>query len=546
MPQGSVRLFISDFKNGGSSYTMKKSNSTIYVIMFVLTMCFLFMSGMQREFRIFKIKPLNGVVDVPQREKLNFKNYYNFSFQKSVEKNLEVSFGFREPLIRLYNQYLWDFYDSYHSTEVLIGKDNWIFPKWHLNVPKYSSELTEKFDQQALYLYQLSNILKEYNTQLLVCFVPSKFEVYQEYVSKDIKHGDFNPIDYFCGKFDESGVNYINLTPMLYKMKNTAAFPSFSQTGAHWSNIASVYAADSIFKKLEKLSGINMPKMKIGAPHTAKTKNPDNDLELLLNLYRPVKSLPNYYADVEIVEDSTTTYSKLLTIGDSHFLNIAYNIPLNKIFSDYPYWYYAKRIFYDNQYQHVEQVDVAEEFISSDYILLLYNYFQTYYLDSDIVLRGMISLCFDKEEIDNVVKNICNDIKSNPEWRESVEQKALKGGKSFDEMLHLDATYIICQNPYNYFPQLNTLDIPTKRSRYNATIYDRFYNSDSTRKAVVLSEEEKEKNLEAMREKRISEIMNDMRESEEWMNSLKKKAKSKGKTLEEVMREDAIWVIQQE
>jgi len=470
---------------------MKKSDSIIYTVMFLLTMCFLFLSGIQRGFKIVKIKPLNGAFEVPEIKKLNFQNYYDFSFQKSVEKNLEVSFGFKEPLIRLYNQYLWDFYKNNHSTENLIGKNNWIFPKWHLNVPKYSPELAEKFDQQALYLYQLSHILKEYNTQLLICFVPSKLEIYREYVNEELgDYGNFNAIDYFCNKFDASGVNYINFTKMLYAMKDTAVFSPYSQTGAHWSAIASVYAADSIFKRFELLSGINMPKLKIGTPYIDRTRGQDNDLELLLNLYRPISQQINYYVNVDVVEDSTTRYPKMITIGDSHFGNIVDNIPLDRLFFSHPYWYYANSIFFDKKHEYVEQVDIAEEFISSDYVLLLYNAYQTYNIHSDVLLQGMISLCFDDEEIDKGVE---------------------------------------------FFSQLDTTGIPTHRNKNNALIYDKFYNVDGAHKIIALSEEEK-----------IAYIMRKMRNSEDWMTSLKKKAKNKNKTLEEVMREDAIWVIQQE
>ena len=470
---------------------MKKLNSIVYTVMFLLTMCFLFMSGIQRKFKIFKIKPLSGAIEIPQIKKANFENYYNFTFQKSVEKNLEAVFGFKEPLIRLYHQYLWDFYNNYHSTEDLIGKDNWIFPKWHLNVPKYSPELTEKFDKQALYLYLLSNILKEYNTQLLICFVPSKFEIYREYANKDLgDYNNFNAIDYFCSKFDESGVNYINFTQMLYAMKDTAVFNPYSQTGAHWSAIASVYAADSIFKRFESLSGINMPKLKIGTPYLDKTRGQDNDLELLLNLYRPMSQQINYYANVDLITDSTTIYPKMITIGDSHFGNIVDNVPLDRLFSSHPYWYYANSIFFDKKHEYVKQVDIAEEFISSDYVLLLYNAYQTYNIHSDVLLRGITSLCFDDEEIDKGVE---------------------------------------------FFSQLDTIEIPAHRNKNNAIIYDRFYNVDGTHKIITLSEEDN-----------IAYIMRKMSNSEEWMSSLKKKAKTKNKTLEEVMYEDAIWVIQQE
>jgi hypothetical protein len=369
---------------------MKKIDSKIFVVMFVLTMGFLFLSGLQRELRIVKLRKLNGAIEIPEIKKLNFKNYYNFSFQKSIEKSLEANFGFKEPLIRMYNQYIWDFYKRKKSWSVLVGKDNWLFPNWHTLAPEYSKELTDKFDKQAQYLYQLSNVLKEYNTQLLVCFIPSKLEVYKEYVTSDIgKNDDFNPINYFCNKFDSSGVNYINLTQMMFAFKDTAVFMPFTPTSAHWSNIATVYAADSIFKRFETLSGINMPKLKIGKPYISKTRGPDNDLEQMYNLCRPLAPQTDYYVDVELIADSTTIKPTMITIADSHFWTFYYNLKMGSIFSRCSYWYYANTIFYDNRYNNVKEVDLVPEFTNADFVLMMYSANQAYSIDMDILVRAL-------------------------------------------------------------------------------------------------------------------------------------------------------------
>jgi len=503
---------------------MKKLDTKIYVIMFSLTMCFLFLSGLQREVKIFKLKPLNGAVEIPQVAKFNFKNYYDGTYQKSLEEKLEVSFGFMAPLIRIYNQYVWDFYGKKYSRQVLVGEENWLFPNWHLYAPKRSKELTDKFDKQALYIYQLSNVLKEYNTQILVGFIPSKLDVYKEYVTSGIsKKDDFNPIDYFCDKFDDYGVNYINFTEMFYAMKDTAIFNPFTPSSAHWSNIASVYATDSIFKRFEELSGINMPKLKIGEPYISKTRTPDNDLEQLYNLCRTINPQTDYYVDVEMIKDSTTVHPMMITIGDSHFWTVSYNIPLKKVFSRCPYWYYASTIYFDKKYKNVEQADKVKEFIEADYILMLYSANQAYNMNTDLLAWTLILLCVDKEEIDMVIDDVVKTIKSNSEWKSNVEKKAAKQNKSFEEMVYSEARYVIRENPHKYFQQLNEFNVPLSKSKKLISIL----------------------NHEEPIEDRIAEIINSMHNNKEWMNSLKEKAKNSGKTLEEVMRGDALWIIKQ-
>jgi len=507
---------------------MKKSGSIIYGIMFLLTMGFLFLSGVQREVKIFKIRPLSGVVEAPEVEKFSFKNYYNATFQRSLEKNLELSFGFREPLIRLYNQYVWDFYKIKYSQQVLVGKENWLFPNWHLMAPECSKELTDRFDKQALYLYQLSNLLKEYNTHLLVCFIPSKLDIYKEYVTDGIgRKDDFNPIDYFCNKFDDSGVNYINFTQMFYDFKDTAVFMPFTPMSAHWSNIASVYATDSILKRFESLSGINMPKLKTGNPYIGKTREPDNDLELLLNLHRPFFRQIDYYVDVEVIKDSTTTHPMMLTIGDSHFWTVSYNIPLRDIFSRFPYWYYANTIYFDGKQKNVAQVNKIKEFIDADFILMMYSSNQVYNIDMDLLAWTLVSMCVDKEEVDRVINATMEDIISDAGWRKNVEQKALNRNQTFEEAVYSDARYIVRERLYKYFPQLNESGIPLSRSK--ELELELIFNSQL-----------------ATTDERIEEIIMRMQQSEEWMDDLKEKAKTQGRTLEEVMEGDARWMIKRQ
>lgn len=508
---------------------MKKSNLILYASMFALTMCFLWIFAIQREFNLFKVKPLNGVLPEVKVKKFNFRNYYDFSFQSSLEKKIERTFGFREPLIRLYNQYTWDFYKKNPSTSVLIGEDRWLYPTWHLKAKPFTDELRDKFDMQARIIYQLTEILKEYNTELLIGFIPGKMEVYPEHIGKRINPDVFNPINYYCQKFEEYGnINYLDLTALFFTYKDTALFEPFSQTGTHWSNIASVYAADTIFKTFEKLSNLGMSKLDISAPYIDATRSPDNDLELLLNLKRPIKQLDNYYVDVNPIKDSTTYLPKMITVGDSHFWNITYSVPLKEIFSSFPYWYYGNTIYFDYTHETVDDVDVHSEFIQSDYILLLYTSRQAYSLGSDVLAKALISLCIDNEELDVKIENIVTKMDADSVWRENIRQKAIKNNMAYEEAAYKDALFLINGNPYKYFTELD-VDIPSVRNRDN-DLFFKLYNESQKPQDEIDP---------------VVKIMNDMRRSKEWMDNLKEKAKARNQPVEEVMMQDAKWLLRQ-
>ena len=95
---------------------------------------------------------------------------------------------------------------------------------------------------------------------------------------------------------------------------------------------------------METLGNRNITNINIGEKYYAKTREPDDDLEQLLNLSFKIKSKPNLYADVTTIEDSTAVKPYFIVIGDSFFWTISYNIPLNNIFSKTPYWYYNSTI----------------------------------------------------------------------------------------------------------------------------------------------------------------------------------------------------------
>jgi len=512
-----------------------RKTKIIYTIMFVLTVLLLCLSALQSELKLFKVKPLSGVTNVPELKKFNFKNYYDLSFQKSLEKNIGANLGFKGPLIRMYNQYAYDLYDIRpNAGNVSQGKGNWLFPNWHLKAVPFSDELAARFNNNARYLSQLSNILKEYNTHVFVGFIPSKTEIYGEYLADHIKiDTSFNPINHYCGLFDEYGVDYINLTEMFKGAKGTAIFPPFSQTGTHWSNIMSVYSADTIFKILQDISGLNFPKLKISEPYADKTRDPDNDLESLYNLIRPFEQAQNYYVDVDIIEDSSTIHPKMIVIGDSHYWNCIYNLPLKKIFSENPYWYYSNTVYGSKKYKNVNQANVCEEFINSDCILVLYSSYQTYTFVQNLA-DFLIAICINSEEIDANIEKTITSMKSNKEWTQKLIDKSTKNNVSLEETMRNEALYLIKKNLYNYFPQLDVEGTPTCRSTEFLKTYDSIIN-----KADYLSEE----NLSE--EEQILLIMSNMRDNKDWMESLKQKAKSKNKPLEEVMRNNAKWIIEQ-
>ena len=97
----------------------------VKVILFSLTGLLLFASMFQKITHLWDFKKLNGVEIPAPMPDLTFQSISNGSFQDGTEAYLKQNFGFRQPLIRFYNQYLWDFYNTSIGNRGILslGKD---------------------------------------------------------------------------------------------------------------------------------------------------------------------------------------------------------------------------------------------------------------------------------------------------------------------------------------------------------------------------------------------------------------------------------------
>ena len=446
--------------------------------MFVSIIAVLILFLIQTITGIFTLKPLNGVTTEVEKPKLTLKSYADGSFQDDVENFCHANFGFREWLIRLYNQYIWSCFKETNNTTVVRGKGNWLFEEEHVRdhyesmMYKYtndSAEMRAIFETEVQRLWRVQELLKEHNIHIFVVINPSKDVIYPEYLPKNSTYNrpeGLRAYNYYKKRFDELGVNYIDFVPVFKKLKDSADYPLFPETGTHWSNIASVYAFDSILRYMEILGNQNLTNLEIGNKYQAETRIPDNDLELILNLASPIKSRPNLYVDVGVKKDSAAVKPNLLAVGDSYYWNILNNIPLWDIFQTHPYWYYNSTIYGDDKHTTVLQVDFEQELMRSDYIMLIYNPLTLYEFSSYFLPRALLHLCYDKTAIDSMARDLVEAITlHNPSFYNEAQQVAEKTKQRLEDVLYDDALYMLRIEPEKYFRDLDGNKLPATRNK---------------------------------------------------------------------------------
>lgn len=511
--------------------------STIKTILFALTALLLFASMFQKITHLCDLKKLNGVEIPAPKPKMTFQTISDGSFQDSMESYLKQNFGFRQPLIRFYNQYLWDFYKTSNSNWYILtlGKDGWLYEPWsvedyyQIHYHKHAldaDQMAEQLAGEAKRVYQLQHILEPYGTHLFVCLVPSKDMLYPEHLpeNQDTKYDKDPKMSarfFLKDEYTRLGVNVLDLGVYFQQMKDTADFTIFPETGTHWSKYSSLFAADTLIRYMEHLGGINIRNLVIGPRTLQDAQEADTDLENLLNLIRPLPRPQYYYATATSDKDTTAVMPKMIVIGDSFWWNVIYQIPVQEIFSEFPYWYYNSTIFYDPTYHSVNEINLVNELFSSDFIILFYSSTQLYKLNNGFTKKALFALCYDPEEIESTKAQLEQNIRSDSAWIGSLKKRSETQGKPLDEVVHNEAQWLIDNYPENFFPALKD-SIPTKRSKQVEAYLD-----DSL----------------AFIELEVERTVKNIMGSEEQMNAIREKAKQNGKSLEQAIRDDAHWIV---
>ena len=512
---------------------MKKNNLKI---LSVTTIFLLALVMVQTLTDFIDLKSLKGAMVKSEMPELSYKNYVDGSFQRGFEQYCRDRFGFREWALRLYNQYVWSCYHTNSNKWVLVGDDNWLyeseFVEDHYQSAMYrytddTAVMRKTFEKEALRLWKVQELLKEYDIHIFVNMIPGKDVIYPEHLPANTQY--FKPqglhaYDFYKKRFDELGINYLDNVTIFKNIKDSVDYQLFTKTGTHWSNIASIHVFDSIIKYMEFIGSQNISNISIGPAYKARTREPDDDLGQLLNLTFPIKSKPNLYADVSVIEDTTAVKPYLTTIGDSYYWNFIYNIPLDKIFRKAPYWYYNSTIYCDDINHSTAEIDFEKELMNTDFIMLNYCTVQIYKLGNHFIAKALTHLCYDKKTIDSVANNVMNGIRGNQEWYQNIVKKAQDNNQSVDEVLYNDAIYVINLEPEKYFEELKGYDMPVSRNKDLAAL----------RKSLKNSPEPADE---------LQNMINYIYSDQQWLQNIKEKAQQNGITLEEQVKIDARWML---
>lgn len=404
---------------------MKRKNSILYPILFGILMLLLFLPMAQEYIGLFKMKPLNGVYEPADEPKLTLENYTSGQWQRQLEAYVSEQFGFREPVIRLYNQYVYDFYHKTYSEEIAIGKDGWLYQKD--GVIQYfglkgqlhglsNEQFKENLDVEIRSLVKVRAILKEYGVELMTFTLPVKSYIYPEHLwPQRFVDTTFDAGEYYDQRLHEAGFPHINMTPWFQDIRDDYPFTLFYEKGSHWASGA-VIGTDSLLRFMETLKGERFPRIVMGEPYAVAEPdiNPkDKELASLLNVCRePRSNTPLYEIPVSIVSDSSTVHPNVLFVGSSYYWYMTARIPFREVFSNRDFMYYNLTYFSDEElkWKKMEQVNTMREMLLHDYVVYFKNAPQLYMDGFHFFGKALIGLCISDQRMQEKTEEVADSL----------------------------------------------------------------------------------------------------------------------------------------
>ena len=504
----------------------------IYTAFFVLTVLLLAFPAVQQHTQWFQLRPLHGVTVATERPALGFKTFMSGAYQRQEDQYLAEHIGFRELFVRCYNQLSWSLFRQPQNKSIRVGREQWLFDDAMIrnhdgqlvyDYGESNEEVLRRMEASAVMLYQLQEVLKEQGVSFFVCLPPCKDRVCEAYLDSKTRKYNRPPgvraMDFFPPVFDSLGINYLDLSEYYMQIRDTVSYPLYLKSSFHWSLQSACYTADTLVRYMEALSGLNMHNLSFGKPYRAKTRNPDADLEELMNLLWPIETEENDYVDVMVDDDSTAVKPRWLVVGDSYYWEWQYSLPLDKMFDAHHYWYYNNTIFDDSLHSNVKEVDLLRELLSTDVVMLLYSSNNLYDLNRNFLTNALFAFYYEKDVVDVKVEKIKQDIKNTPEWYASIERKALANGQEVEQALEENARYMLMGTPALYFDELKSAVVPTCRNSRIAMVRDELQDP--------------------VREDYRRQIYR----SPDWLNAIREKAVNAGISLDEAIERDISWML---
>ncbi len=413
----------------------------------------------------------------------------------------------------------------------------------------------------------------------------------------------------FKRKAEELNITHIDLNQYLDRVNDTIRYPVYPPYGIHWSEHTMSFITDTLIRYIETLRGIDMPDFRVETRIVSDSIS-DSDYDaghtsnLLFRLPHPEMPYPFFTFN----DDTAKTRPMVLAVADSYYWNIFNTRVPKNLFANEAFWYFNAKVFPDFYFDEkwTKDLNIKSEVEKQDVILLgiterflykfgweftdqLYDIYTPDY-SGDIVEKFEIkirnySTWFDQIQDSASKKNLNLErlirltahnqamiedfetyitwygpeyyeqlISNDPGWRDAVLEKARNKNVDFQYQLTKEALWSFEHNKPDIFRKYQLIGAYKDSIRSNAAWMKaieqkakKFYLSTET---MINIDAEYMANQILKKEtpfgRRVQYFEELIRNSPEWMESIRKKAGERNITTEEMLQKDAVYMAEQE
>ena len=268
---------------------MRLKRVYIFIIIFALTLL-LPLYGRLLDGRL----ELSGVTGGSERVELNCETLGDGSYQSYINDSFEDSFPGRKLLLKTRNQLLYSLLNVSPNSNVLIGKDKYLFePQYILyETQVYAPQDKEYFDSLTDKLSRLKALLEQSDKELYVFITPSKAHYFKEKIPDKLMtadmeaYYDYTNYDKLLESLDKARVTYFDSIAYIDEHLGDGSLeaPLFYKTGTHWSNPWGRTCAAHFLDKMGASSRYDLSRVSVTEKKSAEPIFPDTDLYSSMNL----------------------------------------------------------------------------------------------------------------------------------------------------------------------------------------------------------------------------------------------------------------------
>lgn len=407
---------------------------------------------LQYSLAIFPEKPLQGALVAEKDVKFSVNDWKNESYQQGKDKYLNQAFGFRNFLVRLNNQLYYSVFDIAKAKGVVVGKNDYLFEETYINDYLGMSFVgQQRINDVVRRLSAIDSIFKTMNKTFVVVFTPGKATFYPEYIPDYFKRkNDSTNYKIYRQALLSSGIRFLDFNSYFLSMKESSRFPIYPKTGIHWSDYGAILAIDSINTYLGKARGYDPVELYWEEfNQNDSVSDIDADIEDGMNLLFPIDK-PRYRYPLVKYDDYGSSRPKVMVVGDSFYRNLFFRGISEKLFDSPGFGYYFKEIHspFIGGVNDINAIDVRGLLDKYEVVMLMVSEatLLNFPYDFDKIVYGLYCTDLSDPEVFKVrVQQMENNIRNSPEWLKSVTDKAKANNKSVEEMIHIDALYMIQQ-----------------------------------------------------------------------------------------------------